>query len=469
MARPKKTPDNQVKKHSAAIQIEGKITLLQRKTWNALLWHAYNDLSTKDIHEISVLDAMRFVGYESHDDDYFKAALEALAGCKVKWNILDKDGAPEWGFAVLLASANIKNGHCSYGFAPHLRQKLYNPDVYARIDLDLQKRFGSKYSLALWELCTDYLGGKREAGETPWIAVAEFRKLMGVEGGIYDSFKRVTERVISPALAEVNHVSDFRVTVEHQRQGRKVTALKFKMRRVAMLPEPENMQTSFFPDLDDMPPVVRELGDAGLMKKDAWEIWQMGFAVVDEAVRPAPIGDVDKAFHRYVQEKIHLLKRRQAAGKIENITGFLREAIKRNYANPEFGQEGERRKIAEARQAEKLRKEEKQQLQKQLERQLEELKRSNDRALSALFDEMAASFSEELETALPGLLAERPFLRQFHKSDQSALENYRSSHVLAAELNRHLESCAPARIQPVKERHAVQIAAMEEKIAALSQ
>jgi hypothetical protein len=41
--------------------------------------------------------------------------------------------------------------------------------VYARLDLNLQKQFASKYALALWELCADYLGASREYGETPFI------------------------------------------------------------------------------------------------------------------------------------------------------------------------------------------------------------------------------------------------------------------------------------------------------------
>ena len=162
--------------------------------------------------------------------------------------------------------------------------------------------------------------------------------------------------MITPALDEINEVSGFSVTVEYRHKGRKVTALKFKMRRVVVLPEPANMQGVLYPELDDMPLLVKELRDAGLAMQDAQVIWQQGFDYVDPAVRPADIGeDPDAAFLRYVREKIHLLKRRQASGKVENITGFLREALRRNYANPEFDQEEKRQKAAEARKVEKRR------------------------------------------------------------------------------------------------------------------
>ena len=43
MARPNKKAENDVIKASAAIQISGKITLLQRRAWNVLLAHAYDE------------------------------------------------------------------------------------------------------------------------------------------------------------------------------------------------------------------------------------------------------------------------------------------------------------------------------------------------------------------------------------------------------------------------------------------
>jgi len=84
------------------------------------------------------------------------------------------------------------------------------------------------------------------------------------------------------------------------------------------------MQRNLFPELEDIPVIVQELRDAGLSTQDALEIWQQGFACVEEGVRPTgPRDDAAAAFVQYVREKIHLLKRRQASGKVDNSTGFL--------------------------------------------------------------------------------------------------------------------------------------------------
>lgn len=46
--------NRELKKHVAIIHSSNKISLLQRKISNALLFNAYDDLLTKDEHEIHV-------------------------------------------------------------------------------------------------------------------------------------------------------------------------------------------------------------------------------------------------------------------------------------------------------------------------------------------------------------------------------------------------------------------------------
>src|SRR6266436_5453871 len=357
MSKPKKEAKQEVFKHSAAIHIHNNITLLQRRTWNALLFNAYNEMETEEVHHIALPRLAKLIGYERHDMDYLKGAAEAMVRCIVEWDVLDKDGSPDWGVTALLAQGGIHKGIFTYAYSPKLRQLLHNPRVYARLDLNLQKQFESKYALALWELCADYLGATRAYGETPFIELKKYRQLMGIKEGGYPKFKEFNRCAVKEPVAEINRISDFQVSVDYQRERRKVTALKFKMRRVALLPEPNKEQGKLFPELDDLPLVVGELKEAGIASPDAWEIWQQGFGYVDEKSRPAdPTEDADTAFVQYIREKVHLLKRRQASGKVENSTGFLLQAIRQNYANPEFAQELQREASA-ARQQDKQQRE----------------------------------------------------------------------------------------------------------------
>jgi hypothetical protein len=139
-------------------------------------------------------------------------------------------------------------------------------------------------------LFVDYLGAERGYGETSYISLADYRTLMGVGTDGYPKFRDFNQRVVKEPIAEINRVSDFRVRVEYQRQGRKVTALKFKIHRVKMLPG-AGSQPDLFPDLADMPIAVKAMTDAGLSLKDALAVWQQGFEYVEPKERPAEISD----------------------------------------------------------------------------------------------------------------------------------------------------------------------------------
>ncbi len=455
----------EVIKHSAAIQIQNRITLLQRRAWNVLLANAYDELPTKAQHQIRVVDLMRILEFNSDNGDYLKEALEALNRCQVQWDVLDKDGEHEWGVSTLLAEAKISRGICTYEYSSTLRQRLHNPRMYARLCLSLQNRFNSKHALALWELCTDYLGSGRDYGETPFILLTDYRNLMGIAEDGYPQFRDFNQRVIKEPLAEINRVSDFRVSLDYQRQGRKVTALKFKIRRVTLLPEAQSGQGQLFSDLDDMPTVVKDLQDAGLSSHDAWEIWQQGFSGVDEAARPAVSHEgADAAFVQYVREKIHLLKRRQASGKVEHTTGFLREALRHNYANPEYAQEQTRQVVAREHEARQVRERQAQALMQHK----TEIEHARDEALQALYLQLAQEAPEVLEQAVPLLLKENYLFRQFYQRDQSALANYQARAMLQMGFNPSLAQHAPAQVAALEQHYAAQLAAVEAQLAALA-
>jgi hypothetical protein len=453
-------------KHSAAIHIENNITFLQRRAFNALLYHAYNELETEEEHRISIQRLADLVGYDSHDMDYLKEASKAMMRCIVEWNVLDKDVGPKWGATALLAQATIERGVFTYAYSPELRRRLHNPAMYARLDLNLQRRFHSKYGLALWELCADYLGSGREYGETPYIPLESFRKLMGITDSAYPSFKRLKDKVLNPAVDEINEVSDFRVVVDYQHAGRKVTALKFKIRRVALLSAAQPEQKKLFPELEDMPLVVKELKDVGISTQDALEIWQQGFAYVNERERPENLGeDPEAAFAEYVHEKIHLLKRRLATGKVENTTGFLLKAIKENYANPEFTdahrRQGtdEQKKIRQERQAEI----------KAVKRQLDQLKNTRDDAIRLRCKALIEESPELLASVVERLLAENPTFQKMYNKALTPADNYRHTSGVWSFMEFDLEKHYPERFADIYAAHDPDLATLKDRLAAVEQ
>jgi hypothetical protein len=444
----------EVIKHSAAVQIQSRITLLQRRAWNELLFHAYNELPNEERHHIDLATLMARLEYHSKDESYLQEILERLVTCEVKWNLLGKDDQWEWGVTTLLAEAKIRNGTLTYAYGPELRERLHNPRMYARLNLDMQNKFESKYAESLWEHCVDYFDIRRSEGETPFIELDTYREMMGVEEGMYPQFKRLNELVIKKPVKEINKVTNFQVTVDYKKSGRKVQALKFKVKLEQTLPGLEGGQLSLLPEIDDIPQVVRELKYAGLNVDDAWEIHERRWGYVDEARRPDKGNDWEAAFDLYIREKIHLLNTRKKSGKLSSSTGFLIKAIKENYANPEFAEE-ERRL-----------------LRRRKPKQREALEDEKSRILWERDEHKrpicAELLTPELADELLTELAEQDANIKFWLNRElTALENYQDGGSLAAMMDMALEKRYPDRFQAINDEYQPRLDAMDVQIAAL--
>ena len=404
-------------KASPAIQIQGSLTHLQRRAWNVLLANAYDELPNKEIHRVSVVELAAKLGFNSRNQEHLKDMLKSLAECTVEWNVLGKDKKQVWGVATLLASAEIENGICTYGFAPHLRLKLYNPRVYAKLNLRLQNRFTDRHALILWEICFDYFDTARDQGETPFILLDTFRELMGVAPDEYPAFKTLNQCVIKPAIKEINELTNFFVEVEQKRESRKVAFLKFIISRLKPIAPPEPIQESLFPDIEDLPAIANMLVQVGVSRREALKIINQGWEGVVVDVPQENYRD----FQAYVQEKIGLA---QQATDVKNIGGFIVKAIRENYNDPVFQAQLEERK-----------KREQQGILDSLESEMLEKKR-------ALLRQAVRSNPELLEQAVDRIQSH--IIRERLASYESIQEAYQDGSMVAAEINAILadEFCA---------------------------
>jgi hypothetical protein len=280
---------------------------------------------------------------------------------------------------------------------------------------------------------------------------------MGVADS-YPQFMRLNSKVVKPAIAEIHHVSDLRVSVDYRRAGRKVVGLKFKIRRVDALPDANGRQSSLFPDLDDMPVAVKLLKEAGLANGDAWEFWQKGFEFVDLGVRPAGGDDnPDEALMRYVREKIHLLEQRLKSGKVANPSGFLITALRKNYSNAQFETEEKTRQRAE-----KI---------KHLRRLLqdkERLTQEQDAALHALTGKIIDAFPEQLDKAVKALLEEKSAgFAYAYRQNKTPMENYREHRGIAVTVGTWLEKRFAEQYAEARQPYREQLAGIEAQVSAL--
>ena len=397
---------NEVIKASPAIQIQGKMTHLQRRAWNVLLANAYNELPDKDIHSVSLVELAAKLGFDSKNEEYLKDTLKLLRECQVEWNILRKDKKQEWGVAGLLSEARIVDGICYYEYSHTMRQKLYNPRIYSKLNLRLQNEFKGQYALILWEICFDYFDADRGRGETPFIPLETFKELMGLDETDYPVFKVLSRDVIKSAIKEINALTDYHVEVEQKRLGRKVAELKFRITKVKQLP----VQESVFPDIENLPPVALELVQIGIDRKMALQIAEKAWDFVNPAKVPPP--DAYPDFLAYVSEKLEMSL---DASDVKNRAGYIVEAIRENYQDPEVQKQREVR-------AEKAK-----------EKELEDLTRDFRAKCNTLIRQAVHADPQLVDRAAERVQAY--IVRQRLEGHSTAMRAYQQGGMVAAEIN----------------------------------
>ncbi len=338
-AEKKKRSQNKqiLKKHVSAIHIGAKLSLLQRKLVNALLYNAYDELLTAREHSISASVLCEMIGFDSKNIGYLKAALKGLMETVVEFDVME-DGEQSWEAMVLLPYAKIKGGTCTYRYERALAEKLYHPDIYSKINLSVLREMKSTHSLVLYENCHRYLG----AGQTAVWEIDVFRRLMGVEDK-YKEFKVLRRDVINPAMKEVNQVSNINLELVTSRKGRQVAALQFIVK-----PNPQ-LSLIGMEEEDDITDAAayKALLAEGISKTLA-RAWVLEYG------------------EEHIFDKLDLANSQAASGKIKSSkAGFLKAAVEQDYHN----EGAAKKKALDAAQAAKAARE-------KLERELEVLKKA---------------------------------------------------------------------------------------------
>ena len=151
--------------------------------------------------------------------------------------------------------------------------------------------------------------------------------MLGIKSDEYPAFSIFNRAVIKPAITEINEVTDYFVEVEQKRIGRKVAHLKFRITRVNQLP----VQESVFPDIENLPAIAVELVRAEIDRKVALQIATAAWDFVNPEKVPKPGSYPD--FLGYVAEKLEMSV--DAVG-VKNRAGYIVEAIRENYQDPEL-------------------------------------------------------------------------------------------------------------------------------------
>ncbi|HEX2548652.1 MAG TPA: replication initiation protein [Gammaproteobacteria bacterium] len=318
-----KDTDIYLKKHVGLIHCENKLTLIQRKICNILLFNALDKINHQEIHEIQLKQLCSLVGYNSHDTKLIKDAIKSLISTVLEWNLLEdlkflnQEDYPEdiitWNASSLLAGASIRNGIINYSYSPQIKPVLSSLDVYGRINLFVQAKFKSNYSLVLYENCVRFKNLK----QTAWFPLSLFRSLMGVKEDKYLAFKEFKRNVITTAVKEVNQKSDIFIEPEFKKVGRNIAAVQF------MITENQNYQPSF-----------RKPSQLVVKKNsEKQESTLLEILISEYGISKRQVEEILKKYeYQYIIQKIKLVKNRK---NIKNTGAYLISALHKDYQENE--------------------------------------------------------------------------------------------------------------------------------------
>ena len=222
------TESLQLRKSVGAIHTSGSLTLVQRKLANVLLFNAYDQLVQRRTHTIPVAIMCTMLGWDgSNKMEHLKDALRSLTSTSIEFN-LKEDGKDVWRVMSMLSFGEIKNGVCTYRYDEFLAERLYDPAIYAMINLHVQRKFDSGQALNLYENCLRFKN--TGTGSTGWWSLPFLRSVIGATSSHYDDFRRLNAKAIKPAVEQVNRESDIVLTAEAKKEGRTVVSMRFLVR-----------------------------------------------------------------------------------------------------------------------------------------------------------------------------------------------------------------------------------------------
>ncbi len=304
----KKESHSILKKHVNTIHCSNNLTLVQRKLFNALLFNAYHEIPERSQYEIPVKNLCGLIGYDSRDYKKLRKSILDLVTTAIEWNVIENDKGEQkerWRASSIVSSAEIENGLCKYEFSSVMRELLYKPEIYGKIDIKLMTQFKSSYGLALYENCIRF----QSVSSTPLLPISTFRKLMGIEDGRYQNFCDLKKRVLDIAVKEVNLYSPLTVIPEIKRVNKSVTGIKFK-----------------FVEKQELMPVKSRLEE---YNDDLFNIMKRDFALSEKMIFEV----LDRYNSEFIQEKINIIKSSASfkVGKIRELAAYFMDALKRDY------------------------------------------------------------------------------------------------------------------------------------------
>ena len=282
------------------VSVKGPFNEKDRKLFNLLVHHAWDELGVEAMHEISVskIDRLcRELGGE-HGVKWTWQSAKNLAETTVEWEY-DLGDERVQGISSLFYAQYHKSarstGRLKFGFPPPLIPILKNPTRFSRLRVHFEMTLSGKYTVTLYEILEGFVN--RRDGKCR-VTIEELRRWLKVPDGAYEDWRDFRKRVLNPALKQINDDplgAGFSVEYKPIRNGRKIGEIDFTLTKT-----PQRIQQ----ERDIRSAKSKKMRLADLKAKGRPELSTADIAKADRETRHTlDMGEIERQFWAHWESK----------------------------------------------------------------------------------------------------------------------------------------------------------------------
>jgi hypothetical protein len=315
-----------------------RITNLIRRLYSAMLLFSQQQGEREEYSAI-LNDLLEAANSTGSNRSQVKEILRDIRAIGVDWNVREGD-RDVWKNVGLIEEPGLIDGRgartiVTWKLPKMIRARLLDPrGFFTRISLEMMTRLRSGASIALYEICCQYVSndhGKGEGGLTNRATIAEWMpRLTGSRKADYE-YKFLKRDVLLTAIEEINEITDLRVELVEHKVARKVGELQFRVFR----------KTAFDSTLRPVP-----VAAAKVQPTAAPEVAKVAISEVPHLQRVIALGASAAVAQRlcaqYAHDPAYLLRhleyvenrgRNVSTAPLVNKIAFLKKSLEHGYAD----------------------------------------------------------------------------------------------------------------------------------------
>lgn len=212
-------------KPAELIQVTGhhELTLNARRAIT-ILWHSAHMQGIVEGKDYSIeIDDLKPDGHKGYE--MVEEAIEALMRTLLTVKMPDgKTRRVQFLGGNDLDAPDRPAGVLTFSFDKRLIDILKDSAVWGKISIPVLMAFTTKYAVSIYENVAQVCNLSHKTSQS--YSLEAFRELMGVPPGKYKTFGELNKHVIKPAIAEVNALASFGLTILPVKQGKRVKEIK---------------------------------------------------------------------------------------------------------------------------------------------------------------------------------------------------------------------------------------------------